>query len=97
MLYVNTNFAIDHFVLKITWITVLRKYFVACEVRVNLNYSTEVRFTLFYWFKSRTWQSNSNRACAKGTRGSLGNKKTWRLILRRAPVCVEIAVIFKVN
>ena len=54
MLYVNTNFAIDHFVLKITWITVLQKYFVACEVRVNLNYSTEVHFTLFYWFKSRT-------------------------------------------
>ena len=44
MLYVNTNFAIDHFVLEITWITVLQKYFVACEVRVNLNYSTEVHF-----------------------------------------------------
>ena len=37
--------------------TVLQKYSVAREVRVNLNYLTEVRFTLIYWFKSRTWQS----------------------------------------
>ena len=27
--------------------TVLRKYFVACEFRVNLNYSTEVHFKHF--------------------------------------------------
>ena len=28
---------------------------------------TEVHFTPFYWFKSRTWQRKSNRACAKVT------------------------------
>ena len=46
---------------------VLRKYPVTCEVCVNLNYSMNIPFTLFFWFKSRTWQSKSNRACAKGT------------------------------
>ena len=76
MLYVNTNFAIDHFVSKITWITVLRKYFVACEVRVNLNYSTmdnrktiihdstEVHFTLFYNLVPRVF-SLSNMAVSQ--------------------------------
>ena len=82
MLYVK-NFATDHFLSKITWVLILieRQAFyypkitkllclqrcVACEVRVNLNYSTEVHFTLFYWLKSRTWQRKSNHACAKVT------------------------------
>ena len=47
--------------------TILQNCSVACEVCVNLNHSTEVHFTLVYWFKSRTWQSKSNRACAKVT------------------------------
>ena len=54
---------------------------VACEVRVNLNYSTELHFTIFYWFKSPTWHRKSNRACAKIT-GKPGKQQTWRLILR---------------
>ena len=54
---------------------------VACEVRVNLNYWTELHFTIFYWFKSRTWQCKSNCACAKIT-GKPGKQQTWRLILR---------------
>ena len=36
------------------------KRYVACEVRVNLNYSAETHFTLFYWFKSHTWQCKIN-------------------------------------
>ena len=55
---------------------------IACEVRVNLNCSTKVYFTLFYWFKSRTWQCKSNRACAKVTWKP--GQQTWRLILRRS-------------
>ena len=55
---------------------------VAREVRVNLNYSTELHVTIFYWFKSRTRQCKSNRACAKIT-GKPGKQQTWRLILRR--------------
>ena len=80
MLYVK-NFAIDHCISKITWVFLkdslsiypkVTKIFclqccVACEVRVNLNYSTELHFTIFYWFKSRTWHRKSNRACAKIT------------------------------
>ena len=58
---------------KITKLLSLQRC-VACEVRVNLNYSTEVHFTLLYWFKSRTWQCKSNRACVKVTE-SLGNNK----------------------
>ena len=54
---------------------------VACEVRVNLNYSTELHFTIFYWFKSRMWQCKSKCACAKIT-GKPGKQQTWRLILR---------------
>ena len=94
MLYVK-NFAIDHCLSKITWVLLkdslsiypkVRKIFclqrcVACEVRVNLNYSTELHFTIFYWFKSRTWHCKSNRTCAKIT-GKLGKQQTWRLILR---------------
>ena len=41
----------------------------------------EVHITLFYWFKTRTWQRRSNRACAKDTRKP-GKQQTWRLILR---------------
>ena len=54
---------------------------VACEVRVNLNYSTEVHFTLFFCFKSRTWQRKSNRTCARVT-WKPGKQQTWQLILR---------------
>ena len=46
---------------------VLRKNSVAWDVRVNLNYSTELHFTLVHWFKSRTWHSKLNCACAKVT------------------------------
>ena len=67
---------------KITKLLCLQRC-VACEVRVNLNYSTEVHFTLFYWFKSRRWQCKSNRACAKVT-WKPGKQQTWRLILRRS-------------
>ena len=74
--------------------TALQQYSV--EVHVHLNYSTVVHFTLFYWFKSRTCQSKSNRACAKGT-WEAGKQQTWRLILRCAPVWVEIAIIFSVD
>ena len=94
MLYVK-NFAIDHFLSKITCVLLkdslsiypkVTKLFslqrcVACEVRVNLNYSTELHFTIFYWFKSRTWHCKSNRTCAKIT-GKPGKQQTWRLILR---------------
>ena len=65
---------------KITKLLSLQRC-VACEVRVNLNYSTEVHFTLLYWFKSRTWQCKSNRACVKVT-WKPGKQQTWRLILR---------------
>ena len=65
---------------KITKLLCLQRC-VACEVRVNLNYSTEVHFTQFYWFKSRTWQRKSNRACAKVT-WKTGKQETWQLILR---------------
>ena len=65
---------------KITKLLCLQRC-VACEVLVNLNYSTEVHFALFYWFKSRTWQRKSNRACAKVT-WKPGKQQTWRLILR---------------
>ena len=54
---------------------------VTCEVRVNLNYSTELHFTIFYRLKSHTWHCKSNRACAKTT-GKPGKQQTWRLILR---------------
>ena len=37
---------------------------------------------LAYWFKSRTWQCKSNRACAEVT-WKPGKQQTWRLILRR--------------
>ena len=95
MLYVK-NFAIDHFLSKITCVLLkdslsiypkVTKLFslqrcVACEVRrVNLNYSTELHFTIFYWFKSPTWHCKSNRACAKIT-GKPGKQQTWRLVLR---------------
>ena len=94
MLFVK-NFAIDHCLSKITWVLLkdslsiypkVTKIFrlhrcVACEVRVNLNYSTELHFTIFYWLKSRTWHCKSNRACAKIT-GKPGKQQTWRLILR---------------
>ena len=94
MLYVK-NFAIDHFLSKITCALLkdslsiypkVTKLFclqrcVACEVRVNLNYSTELHFTVFYWLKSPTWHRKSNRACAKIT-GKPGKQQTWRLILR---------------
>ena len=94
MFYVK-NFAIDHCLSKITWVLLkdslsiypkVTKIFclhrcVACEVRVNLNYSTELHFTIFYWLKSRTWHCKSNRACAKIT-GKPGKQQTWRLILR---------------
>ena len=42
-----------------------------------INYSQlkiKVHFTLVYWFKSRTWQSQSNRACAKVTWKPENNK-----------------------
>ena len=94
MLFVK-NFAIDHCLSKITWVLLkdslsiypkVTKIFclhrcVACEVRVNLNYSTELHFTIFYWLKSRTWHCKSNCACAKIT-GKPGKQQTWRLILR---------------
>ena len=54
---------------------------IACEVRVNLNYPAKVYFTVFYWFKSSTWQCKSNRACAKVT-WKPRKQQTWRLILR---------------
>ena len=65
---------------KITKLLSLQRC-VACEVRVNLNYSTEVHFTLFYWFKSLTWQCKWNGACVKVT-WKPGKQQTWRLILR---------------
>ena len=83
ILYVK-NFAIDHFLSKKTWVLTARQSFyypkitkilclprcVACEVRVNLNYSKEVHITLFYWFKIHTWHCKSNRACATATEKS---------------------------
>ena len=66
MLYVNTNFATDHCVSKITWMIE------SCEVRVNLNYSTEVRFTLIY---SKVARDKVNQiAHVRKARGSLGTK-----------------------
>ena len=51
---------------KVTKILCLQRC-VACEVHVNLNFSTKVHFTLFHWFKSRMWQNRSNCASAKST------------------------------
>ena len=57
--------------------TILRNYSVACEVRVNLNYSTEVHFTLVYLFKNRTWQSKPNMAANRERASALGRKSGY--------------------
>ena len=77
MLYVNTNFAIDPSVSKITWMIERQSYENTLSLVKSAWIWTIQRkfvFTLIYWFKSRTWQSKSNRACAKGT-WKPGNKK----------------------
>ena len=60
--------------------TVLRKYFVACEFRMNLNYSTEVHLHFSIGLKAIRDKVNQI-AHVQRHLGSLGDKKKWRLIL----------------
>ena len=87
MLFVK-NFAVDHCLSKITWVLLkdslsiypkVTKIFclhrcVACEVRVNLNYSTELHFTISIGWKATRDIVNQIAHVLK-SRGSLGNNK----------------------